>query len=403
MIANAVINREYNRLKKYLDIILSSKLVVDDLIRKNEQLKKAITHSLDIFYFLSDKKNDVAELDEFIAKYNDIVGLKYAVSKTVNFDDEYDLIDDINYLNTVIKNLYGCDINDLPSKSDAQSESEPVIQATEEPRVFSRAQSVQDNKTFAGNDSDFLNPEQMREALNETAKSFAAQQRLRAEIESGIFYIYKTKPREIIFLKYTLFFLFSLISLLSIVFSILILVNNSSSFSLSLDDYQKILGLNSEQIANLRSRLNGADQIQLIPVTSLVVGIILLSISLFSLTKIYRDLWGQHNDNIKYFLSTRILAFISIGILVIFLFNSLENFRSIFIFSLRGKNYFAESASLNVKLRDLFSAIYYIYMIIVILCAVCILLFVSAIFLNPKRDDAKIRDRINTILFEMNR
>ncbi|WP_391591964.1 hypothetical protein MCAV_01230 [[Mycoplasma] cavipharyngis] len=404
MINDATLNSEQVKLKKYLEILLTSQLIVNDL--KNSELKQTLLKALNIFYYLSEKIGRLSEARKIIEQYNSFSEEKFVLSKNISYQEDYQLIDDVNYLNVFIKNVYGEEITSLkkiePNKDlDANSlDNNSFVKSNQfdQNNINNKTKSEQIQESYSAfNGFGFGTNKNLRQVFDETSKSLFLQQQIQKEISNGSLYIYKTKPREIIFLKYLLLVFFSFVTILCIIFSIAIFLNTKTL--LSIQQLENILDKNI--VDSLRTR-NQTD-IPLFPINTISVTLLFLIFSVYMQIRIYRELWNNDNDNTKYFLSTKILVLIIFLIIISLVLDRTGVFiNSIFRFANNAINYFSntEPNSANVAL---YSTIYYSFMLIIIFSLICILLLVAAFFFNPKFDRQKIDQRINEINLELSR
>ncbi|MDR1991738.1 MAG: hypothetical protein LBP70_03360 [Mycoplasmataceae bacterium] len=157
---------------------------------KHANFQTIIEKQLNILAYLEkinkSKKNESAEL---LTTYNQLSGKNFTIDKNVSFIDNEALVDDINYLNVYIHNIYKIDIEALAAGKDAKI-SQPTV---------SEVAPVAASSGFpfaAGAAMNNLPPNQ--NPINLTT----ANLRIHQEAMQGKVYLFKTKPKYMPLLKW---------------------------------------------------------------------------------------------------------------------------------------------------------------------------------------------------------
>ncbi|MDR2823216.1 MAG: hypothetical protein LBV37_01645, partial [Mycoplasmataceae bacterium] len=97
--------KELSKLSKNLNLIFTSPVFANAL--KAPAFQVIIEKQLNILNFL-ESKNSVTKpiTPDFIIKYNTITAKKFSIDSKVNYADLGEMVDDINYLEVYIKNIF---------------------------------------------------------------------------------------------------------------------------------------------------------------------------------------------------------------------------------------------------------------------------------------------------------
>jgi hypothetical protein len=178
---------EQEKIVKNLKTVFNAPSMKDTL--KHANFQTIIEKQLNILAYLEkinkSKKNESAEL---LTTYNQLSGKNFTIDKNVSFIDNEALVDDINYLNVYIHNIYKIDIEALAAGKDAKI-SQPTV---------SEVAPVAASSGFpfaAGAAMNNLPPNQ--NPINLTT----ANLRIHQEAMQGKVYLFKTKPKYMPLLK----------------------------------------------------------------------------------------------------------------------------------------------------------------------------------------------------------
>lgn len=278
-----------------------------------------------------------------------------------------EMFDDLNYISIYIKNVFKLDLYTNQSTEDVQKiESKPMNSANNDNNT-----NPYNSAPYFGFDSqNFMNNNNLQEQFIQNL----VVRRLMDEVNSGVFYRFKSKPKYIVILKYiigAISFIFGLITLAKIIISIPI--GSTLNYMMSDGKTGKLNLVNWSLTFDIL----------------MVLGSWLLSYSMFKITK---------NENLKYFFSwpsaMLIIVALMINSLLVGLVNNLPFFQKSDLWTAPELN----NAPTTI---NLFYA--YLYLTFV-LAGIVLLLFVVSfmtIWLNPKVDIERIKLKQEEIYKEL--
>lgn len=200
------LNKQEEQLQKSLLAILNSS-VASGL--KTKQFQDIFEKQINILgYLVRTNKSKDKNLNEIIEKYNNISKKNFEIDTKLFYEDNDLLLDDINYLNIYVRNIYKIDLDALIQGKKAEIVQSSVSEVQQKDRGFANKFGSFAMPGFGGMDN----------IPNESNPYFIslANLRLNDEIRKGNIYAFKTKPKWIPLLKY-LIVTFSLLATISCV------------------------------------------------------------------------------------------------------------------------------------------------------------------------------------------
>ena len=343
-----------------LDIVLHTKSKdVLSKINTSSQFQDVLKKEFNILFYLISKKKSTSVLPKkLLAKFNELSKTEFKINEKYKPTDNYQMVDDINYLSIYIKNIFKVNLHDL-SKLD-------TVKVEEQHTTQTRTSS---NGSFAAN------------MQNNPFLQAPAQMRLQADIRTGKVYPYKTKPALILNIK-------KIMNFLLLIFSIsLILTGIFMIACVSIKD--GIIDKDGQQ--------------QTIPTA--FSGVMYIVIALFFCYysyKIYRDVYDNKrtNDCLKYRFDYNSMFF------PIFLFVFYVVF-DLFYIKYANNVWFFQSfdsfvkANMNVVTQLWGWAVCKI-ITLVLFAAVVVTIIIAKVY-NPKPDTEKLRELLSQYIDEMSR
>lgn len=177
-----------------LDILLHTKRQsVLVKISTDQQFQNIIKKEFNILFYLN-KQNKSSQVlsNKLLDRFNELSKCNFVIDQTINYSDNFQLIDDINYLSIYIKNIFKVNISDL-NKLDESNVQEVKT----------------DDSNFRQSANTYANPFEKFAGANTNNNPFlqmSAQIKLKDDIKSGKVYIYKSKPKAIPVIKKIFFF-----------------------------------------------------------------------------------------------------------------------------------------------------------------------------------------------------
>lgn len=252
--------------------------VFADLVLKN----------ISILAFLEKKsrsKSSKKEYTNWLKKFNEVLGEEKTIIE-LNYETHEEVLDDVNYLSTYIKNIYKIDFDNNIIEEKKVEDVEKVDSKIVDEDSFNSFGSP------FGRTNSSINSSAAFSSFQEQFYQQKTMERFYTDLISGKFYQYKSKPKIIPILKYltgTIMLCFVITLLTNIIFAAMLKqlpVPNSGS-----NNENKSINL-------LQSILNET--------------LVIILISYL----IYKLLNWKKNDNIKYFYSWKLMLFV--GVILLF-------------------------------------------------------------------------------------
>jgi len=281
----------YTKHAKRLSAILNEKSTFVPYLAKADFVK-VLSNSLNTLYAVEKKLTNVELAAKYSTKnlvkeFNKLGKNTFKIDEKFKYDDESDLIDNINYLHMYCKNIFKVDLDDLVEGKDVKASN---------PKVELRSRTdVEDMPNLGvgmnmGEMGAFGNPFVMGQAYAKVKQDMA----------SGKLYTYSSKPKSVVIAK--------IISCVTISLAIIGLIV-AAIFAIMSANYQVIYtksGGGTEQ-AGLQWNATGA-------------GVMYILIACFGAYPLYLTIKGiiTKNDNLKYYFSWPwILIFIILALLFV--------------------------------------------------------------------------------------
>jgi ABC-type multidrug transport system fused ATPase/permease subunit len=206
------------KLKKYLELIFKNAQITNDL-KNNEQLQNALEeclHILNTFEIqLKAKKNSAIE---FADKFN-IETKKDIKLRELDYQDEYEYVDQINWLVVYCKNQYHIDLMNHSSHVESSNE---IIEQT--PAQQKRDQIISE---AIGADVDASKIIELNNRMINSSKQ------LTQDIAAGKIYIYKSKPAIMPIINLLFMYSFAILSIFAFLSSLMYFI----AAGMKLDQY----------------------------------------------------------------------------------------------------------------------------------------------------------------------
>jgi hypothetical protein len=178
---------DFNRIVSNISETLTNETLIK-YVSNNVQLQNIIKKQLEIAFFML-KNNSSTKNEEKLRKISNSFANKYNVKINENLTfSEIEIIDETNSLIIFLKNL--CNF-DLEKKQYINNNKEIVIDSDNK-----NNSSINNFNNFLSN---FSNDE--ASVIKNVAIKQIILEKLKQEKENGTIYIYKTKPKKIIYLK----------------------------------------------------------------------------------------------------------------------------------------------------------------------------------------------------------
>ncbi len=190
----------------------------------------AVQSIFPLFLFLANESFQKPAAEDLIRKFNEVFSVDVdheIVVVDYSEKEEYELKDEINYLRVCVKNISGFDL-DEEDLSSLKKEEEKTTKYTK------RIDSVSIFRNILNEDFETDRNSKVNKLFDDLLLKTHAYDRLSQDIRDGSVYIYKSKPKRNVFIKYLLTFLLSLgifSSLLFCVVSFISLIKGSSNGS----------------------------------------------------------------------------------------------------------------------------------------------------------------------------
>lgn len=209
-------------MKRYLDSLLENKFFYGNLDYR-ENISAVVRNEIPLFKFLSSKLGEDKSYQEMVDRFKEFFLLDIS---EVQIDPSYEdkdfnsIKDDINYLKVCIQNICKVDLDNLDKeKMSAEELNFNFEEKSDAEAVFNNL--LDEDVTVGDGTLD-------QEFGNLILKSHAYE-RLNKDINDGNVYIYKTKPKINVVLKYLLFVFSTLGAVCSLATLILCMVNGGDS------------------------------------------------------------------------------------------------------------------------------------------------------------------------------
>lgn len=311
MISNQALQQGFDQLQTYFVSLFQSNKFLSEL-KTNSQTKQIFEKSLSIFSYVCNNLDKSQTANELINQYRQLgINPQFKESSDLQFEDDYDLIDQIKYLDIYCKNTYGASVADLGQET---TNKPPVLEP-----VNDHAQEIKQNHADQAQAAffNFTNePQSNTKGPYFDRASFADQAsklRLHHEIQTGSFYCFETKPREILYIRYGLLIIYIVITALFAILAIM-LYFQASQYNYSKDDLVKIFPIYKNLIENTKIQ-NFQGIFLTTPYQPSFVFMIMGVFGLYFSSKNYKSLFKTKNDNQIYRLELRGLFWLTFIIL----------------------------------------------------------------------------------------
>lgn len=236
----------YNKLFSNLEIVFRSKEVLMHLT--NENFKDLILNQVSILNFLEKeipsttlqketnkrKDSDLKKADDFLNKLNLILSSDKTFL-TLNFSNETEVEDEVNYLGVYIKNAFNKDLEEFkktPTSNPETVKAEFANNSTNAAPQGTNA-SAKGGFGFGGGFGGMgatpgVDPSLDPKLYQEQFYYQIANRKLQADIASGTFYMFKTKPMIVPILKKVIGGLAGLHCLLTLIATILLGISSGN-------------------------------------------------------------------------------------------------------------------------------------------------------------------------------
>jgi hypothetical protein len=181
---------EQRKIVKNLEAIFNAPSMKNALLQSN--LQSIIEKQFNILAYLEKKhKNKIIKSDKLLVTYNQLANKHFTIDQNVSFEDDEILVDDINYLNIYIRNIYKIDLDSLAAGKEVKIATPTVSEAVPQ-------------QTVAANPFPFMMPGMASNLPNEQNPMYTAMANARIQQESmqGKVYLFKTKPKYMPLLKW---------------------------------------------------------------------------------------------------------------------------------------------------------------------------------------------------------
>jgi hypothetical protein len=183
------LKKEQLKIAKNLATIFNALSLKSALNQGN--LQSIIEKQLNILAYLERKhKNKILKSDKLLVTYNQLTNKHFVIDHNIKYEDDEILIDDINYLNVYIRNIFKVDLAALAEGKDAKITVPTVGEAAPK-------------QTTANNPFPFVMPGVANNLPPDQNPMYTAMANARIQQESmqGKVYLFKTKPKYIPLLK----------------------------------------------------------------------------------------------------------------------------------------------------------------------------------------------------------
>lgn len=192
------------KLEKYIQLLVDGKIFSAKKEYK-EMVISLVQEITPLFLFLADETFRVREANELLERFNSIYGLEESTSSSaVDYSEkeEYEIKDEINYLRVCVKNISGFDLDET-NLAFLKKEEEKIVRYSKKPDAVTVFRNIL-NEDFDTDSSSKVN-----KIFDDLVLKTHAYDRLNRDIRDGSIYIYKTKPKRNVFIKYFLSGIFS--------------------------------------------------------------------------------------------------------------------------------------------------------------------------------------------------
>jgi len=357
MISKTFRTNTIKTIKNELEYVFTNATLSNSL-SDDSNLQSAIEQTLNICAFL-EKSNKVKVHKSFLKRYNELSKKDFLI-KEVSFDEENDVIDELNWLHIYCKNTYKIDIF---SQQLTNEKTKQIIENNDG--------TLTKEKVIAAGVSEGVNTDGL---MLLSQKMQRANDKLNKEIIEGKFYIFTSKPKHLPIFKFIYTFLLSFLAVSMLFTSICLFLTENVKYQDSNGSTQSV-----------STWTDGLFQ--------LLLALLLVWVVVRAFIQMYHKKY-KNNENFKFQFKWQIDILILI-ILLIFFITNMTNFKTtIFkeLWSMLHNQGWHNSEKLKVWM--LFSA----YASNLILFGLTIIFFIIPSIMSPKKDNKAIEKRYTEML-----